>query len=153
MLVRSPFSFPPREFSSVELFVLFLPFRYLLVSSMRELDTSFSIVKRVLCSKLRKTLDLKPWVIPNKSKNKQPQPCLQQDCSAFISFVRSSSLSRGPAGRIPQFKAQGLKSSTSLLVVTLGNHIKYAGQLGILRKYIQHVFGLLLVSVLIWAVN
>ena len=48
MLVRSPFSFTFREFSSVELSVLFLLFRYLLVSSMREFDTSFSIVNRVL---------------------------------------------------------------------------------------------------------
>ena len=58
MFVRIPLSFTLREFSSVELFVLFLLFRYLFVSSMRVLDTSFNIVKRVLCSRLRKTLDL-----------------------------------------------------------------------------------------------
>ena len=59
MFVRIPLSFTLREFSSVELFVLFLlVFRYLFVSSMRVLDTSFNMVKRVLCSRLRKTLDL-----------------------------------------------------------------------------------------------
>ena len=58
MLLRSFLSFPMEDCSSVELHVLFLCFRNLLVSLMSSLDTWQSMASLVLCSRLRKTLEL-----------------------------------------------------------------------------------------------